>query len=306
MIEKPTVVILGAGASTPYGFPTGPTLKNLICHPGTINSLSEMAPDLGFTQPELDQLIDRLKKGSASSIDAFLEKRPHLIRVGKCAIARSLIEFEHESKLLSPEAPANDWYAFFSALLLSKGPDRLAENNLTIVTFNYDRSFEYRLSLMISADFECTLEQATKYLEQLRLIHCHGTLGSLDKSHKNFRAYSPDCTATTIKTAAESIQIIHEADSNADTFKRAVAALGSAERVYFLGFGYHPINMARLGVRGPGLYPWTSTAKLFVNNFDSYDRQVAWLRGTYGFNPQELHPHSYQPVEVAVTRYLDF
>jgi hypothetical protein len=54
MITQQTVFILGAGASAPYGYPTGAGLKRLICYD---------------TRLLLDQLIPKTDGGIGSSLE---------------------------------------------------------------------------------------------------------------------------------------------------------------------------------------------------------------------------------------------
>ena len=150
MITIPTVLVLGAGASYPYGFPTAKELRILICeaftNPNTpasrlLGEASGHSPD-GFFR-----FREAFLKSGQPSVDAFLEWRPDFLAIGKLAIAYCLLPFEDESKLFTP--PGNrggDWYQYLSVKLNASFED-FGSNKLSIITFNYDRSLELIFTL---------------------------------------------------------------------------------------------------------------------------------------------------------------
>jgi len=82
------------------------------------------------------------------------------------------------------------------------------------------------------------------------MIHLHGRLGYLpwqgQPAHLT-RPYLTDLNDS-VKIAADGIKIMSDAalDSSED-FPKARELIAKAGRVFFLGFGYHPDNMRRLG-----------------------------------------------------------
>lgn len=78
MIEKETVLILGAGASTDYGYPLGRTLIMSICKEldDESNHFSELLEQCEFRQELRRDFREGLKQSNLPSIDAFLENRP--------------------------------------------------------------------------------------------------------------------------------------------------------------------------------------------------------------------------------------
>ena len=74
MIEQKTVLVLGAGASAPFGFPTGQLLKDLICietlwRPGSKQLLGK----LGFNEDIVIRFRKALEISSRPSVDALLD-----------------------------------------------------------------------------------------------------------------------------------------------------------------------------------------------------------------------------------------
>ena len=78
MIDKPVVIVVGAGGSVPYGFPTGERLKRAICDElkpvehksgsGIANgTLANALADQGFTSEEMTKLGNLLSRAGWSS-----------------------------------------------------------------------------------------------------------------------------------------------------------------------------------------------------------------------------------------------
>ena len=107
MINTPTVLVLGAGASMCFGHPSGPGLKHDILSPIS-PSHRILNMQLDFTDEDLNVFIANLSTSGRTSVDAFLEYRPDLIDIGKSEIAMSLIRHENDSSLLLFHAE-NNW-----------------------------------------------------------------------------------------------------------------------------------------------------------------------------------------------------
>jgi hypothetical protein len=138
---------------------------------------------------------------------------------------------------------------WFSAPLI-----RRLRNKLSIVTFNYDRSLEHYLFTVIQNTFGKSPEQCAAQLNQLDIVHVHGSLGRLPWQQESaFSAalpleYGKYSEKPHIDIARKNIQIIPEAKAESPEFKRAHDLLNKAERIYFLGFGYHKANVNKLGI----------------------------------------------------------
>ena len=105
MIEKPTVFILGAGASAPYGYPSGQKLVDDIKESLIKKSLLyRMCLLFDFSETYIRDFAEALHNSLDSSIDAFLERRPVFIDLGKIIITFILVQYEITSHLLSPGA----------------------------------------------------------------------------------------------------------------------------------------------------------------------------------------------------------
>ena len=110
MIEKNVVLILGAGASKPCGFPLG---QELIDH---ILTMGDKPPILPIDPKELLRFQRALKLAGRTSIDAFLERQDaEFVLMGKQLIAYILSRYENEADLYDNIRQGEDnrrWYQF--------------------------------------------------------------------------------------------------------------------------------------------------------------------------------------------------
>jgi hypothetical protein len=109
MIKKPTVFILGAGASIPYGYPSGETLvTETVSELLRKGSLFNLCRELEFTEGVIINFAETISRSGDKSIDAFLERNSAFIDLGKVVITLKLIEKEDEEYLFSPGD--DKWY----------------------------------------------------------------------------------------------------------------------------------------------------------------------------------------------------
>ena len=252
MISRKTVLILGAGASQPYGFPLGRPLLNRICQllgpEHHKNAHHKVLIDLGHSPSEVEEFWNELRHSDWGSVDEFLEKNhDKYIDIGKHAIASALIPFEDHNCLFPPQAPTNHWYKQLVEELDVQSED-VCDNQLAVLTFNYDRSLEEYLRNVISTRRHCSLSEAEEIRQSIPITHLYGDLGKLESTTQDANLYSPDLEPARVKSAAESMKIIHESKDQTAEFDQSVNVLEQAECIYFLGFGYHPTNVRRLRV----------------------------------------------------------
>lgn len=249
MITEPTVLILGAGASMHLGFPSGVDLKDLICgelHKGASSNLVKDLNRYGFSEEMQQEFGAALTKSGRRSVDRFLEHRPDFVEIGKAAIARTLMVLEYEPKLFSGQGDSHHWYELmFDKVFPNFEP--LAENLLSVITFNYDRSLEHYLITSLRNSFEASDMGAAKVLNSLPILHVHGQLGQLPSVVGTGRHYSPNNSQENLKLATEGIRIVHEVETDDEVFGQARAMILNADRIIFIGFGYDRTNLIRLG-----------------------------------------------------------
>jgi hypothetical protein len=258
MFNKKTVLILGAGASIPYHFPSGKGLIHEIIH-GQHRGYDSLIKSYLPRGISVERFRSSLHKSKPSSIDTFLEKNPTLIDAGKIAIASVLLPREREDFLFNAK-PGDDWYTYLNNLLSEQSFEDFGKN-LSIITFNYDRSLEHSLYTHLTNLHltEKTSEECVKQLRTIPIIHVYGKLGNLpwktdDKSASipyggNLAGESDDIRYKRIEWVAKSIKIIPESHNTAKEQQKKINELiNNAEKIFFLGFGFHSENLRRINL----------------------------------------------------------
>jgi hypothetical protein len=184
MIEKQTVLVLGAGASVDYDYPSGAKLIESIHNSRALPSFCNLLTDHTL----YSELEERLPASGAKSIDEFVSWNPHLEIAAKVYITDLLWRHQNVDWLhpLSRQAriPHDDdrrkenWYLYlWHALTDSIGDaDDIKGNKLTVITFNYDISLEAFISERIEQAFGVGPLSIGKVLDYVNIIHMRGKL----------------------------------------------------------------------------------------------------------------------------------
>ncbi len=260
MIKIPTVLVLGAGASRPYGYLVGFELKKKICDQlsNDESGLCKMLRSLDFGGSDIPKFRRSLLYSGKTSVDAFLEHREEFIDIGKSAIAYSLIVHEDQETMFK----IGDWYENFYNRLKTPSLKEFDQNRINIVTFNYDRSLEQFLFTALKNTFGERDEACAFMLNNVAIVHLYGQLDPLpwqvDRRHEMTPPWKDPARRyeTTIPSvddlekAASGIRIIHENKDLRDDpkFAKAHSLISDATYVYFLGFGYDETNLKRLNI----------------------------------------------------------
>jgi hypothetical protein len=272
-----TVFVIGAGASAELGFPLGEKLLTEIAE------RVDISYDFGQLQrgdyvladalrQKLNATVDvtdyndhlhsawQIAKSSkqALSIDNVLDalEDPKAATVGKFGIVRSILSAEAES-------PFSKWVDHFpdqidlSALngtwldqltrLLTEGR-RKSEigsifENLSIINFNYDRSIEQYLPFSLSNYFGLKPQVVREVMPSLPILRPYGKAGSLPWQGGDRSVEFGHSDACAVGAAADKILTFTEQVQDAALLEQIQNALESAERVIFLGFGFHRQNL---------------------------------------------------------------
>lgn len=258
MIRSPTTLILGAGASAPFRFPTGyGLLREVIARldPARSSTFQEYLGWLEYGTADISKFRNALQKCGKTSVDAFLEHRSEFIPIGKAAIAATLIGFENENELFQRDGKS--WYEYLFNQLNTTFDD-FGKNKLSILTFNYDRSLEHFLLSSLKHTYDKSDGECAKKLREIPIVHLHGLIGNLSGFGGLFRNYDTEINPTTLRIAADGIKIVHEGIENDPQFEYAQRILSESQRICFLGFGFHPLNVKRLGFGGEFAYSHAS------------------------------------------------
>lgn len=279
-VNKPTVLVLGAGASYGYGFPLGRKLLDDACRL-CLKSTPSLCDITGYTSTQFEEFGQRLAISGYDSVDWYLEVNPQDIPIGRVAIAAALAGYEDSTKLFP--GPEDHWYRTILNRWWSVDEKSLAfGSHVTILTFNYDRSLEHYLSTTVGGRTKQEPEAVTVKVEGAdevviadgpTIIHLHGQLRG---------SYSTTWSSDRLDT--DGLLLLSSAEHDSAEFERGRAAINECKSLYFLGFGFNSKSVSRLG---------DFTAASPVNNIE--------ISGTHnGFNAiewsdtkSELFPHSW-------------
>jgi hypothetical protein len=178
MITKPTVLVLGAGASMDYGYPSGAGLLENILKQNNSSEWKWLFRQKEISNNDIEQYRNALYLSQQPSVDAFLEHRPEFIDIGKLTMALYLMSCEEEVVLYDFGIRTKGWYHYLLNSI-NTGFDEFVENKLSIITFNYDRSLEYFLFTALKNTYNKSDDVIAEVVKKIPIIHVHGYLGPL-------------------------------------------------------------------------------------------------------------------------------
>ena len=235
-----TVVILGAGASKPYGFPLGYELVTLILR--ALDNEIDNFYHWGFDNKLIHDFKDAITRSKPIAIDDLLVQRREFVEIGKLTIASVLTRFENEIYLYK-RGIEDDWYEYFFNHVRGL-PTPLMENQFSFITFNYDRSLDHFLNRAADSHFENSDPKRMTAIQKIPILHIHGNLGLLPW-HGGSLYFAPQTSIDVIHEMGQNLKLTSEELDN-DIIAKAQTLIQEADRVRFLGFGYHETNMDRL------------------------------------------------------------
>lgn len=263
MIDVPTLFILGAGASKPYGYPTGIELRSEIINNFSSDlkilldrsSLQNRPKD--SIQREAQKFIENFSRSPVNSIDKYLALNPIFSSIGKIAITMCILKKEKTSNFLEKmdfRQSNEDWYRLIfnrmiATLKLPEDFKKFRDNKVAFITYNYDRSLEYFLYNGFYYTFwqnRDTLMIKMKEYVPFPIIHAYGQVNTLQTvDWPDSSNYGGDFDYfQEIENLSKGIRVIGE---KADDIKAEVKKLISEyKRIFFLGFGYAIENLDAL------------------------------------------------------------
>ena len=316
MINKPTVFVLGAGASVDYGFPLGEKLLediyNFLSIRKNFSTVRNLLCDLKYSKKEPDKFLKSFQESldCTASIDdliASLSKRDQIYSdAGKLCIAISLTNKEEESNLKPQKVKDKDgkeayvfqegWYKYLWNILYedANGLEDLLKNKIKFITFNYDRSLQQYLYLKALGFFGRSKKETGDILKQIPIYHIYGKLGRLpweekesdsieENDYKLLHFSLPDLKdKDKLTNIAKSLINYHEGQNDEDLTKNIRNAFLGAENIFFLGFGYHKQNIEVLRPTSDGPYGRVEyvSGTIFGLGDQQKERVIARVRDT--------------------------
>lgn len=251
------LLVLGAGSSKPYNLPTAAGLAaDIVRSPQVVLSSLSLQQARSWGHEEEQDLHDaearsaedfarRFGKSHSESIDEFLEHRPGLAEQGKRQIAARLLDVE--SNVVETSATREEWIGWLLSRLLRtyKSPTQFP---FRVISFNYDRLFEYALASALSSRFDRLLAHCWEDVVRFGVFHPYGVL-ERDIFRTSKTAFDLRHDADAVLHAATGIRVIgEERESADDRFREARRWVATADTIVFLGFGFDPTNLTRLGI----------------------------------------------------------
>ncbi|GJM43505.1 MAG: hypothetical protein DHS20C21_03470 [Gemmatimonadota bacterium] len=278
MFRTKTCIVLGAGASKPLGFPVGSELLyQLIDDLGSpVGTVRQLALDAGFGEGIVDFLAV-LRESPLPSVDLLLEKRPAFVDIGKFCIAAAITQFEEGAPFIAG-SNRTDWLRYlFTEMDSGASLDSFLDNQVSFVTYNYDRSLEHFFSVALGATYGLPRAECANVVREIPICHVHGQLGHYPGLGEWSRPYSPTQEQSHIKECASQIRILHEGSKDDEAVTMARALCESAEVVGLIGFGYHPTNVARLEPAA-----WHANSRTFGSAFGMTPAETRRIGGRFG------------------------
>jgi hypothetical protein len=225
----------------------------------------------------------------ARSIDSFIDSQPeneHIANCGKLGILRSILEAEKNSKLhidssniynkMKFSGLANTWYTpFFQILTGGKAKTDLVERfkSATLIIFNYDRCVEHFLFHTLKNYYRIEDKEAAELINQLNIYHPYGSVGSLPWAFNNNSNTVIDfgeerLGVSQLLTLKDTIKTFTEGtDPNSSDISAIKTHMLEANRLIFLGFAFHELNMELIAPNMPITKP-SNKPKCFASTFE--------------------------------------
>jgi hypothetical protein len=267
-----TLFVIGAGASSEIGMPTGYELKMKICD---ILSLREQRSINKISTTDLFHLVfqiltkldmhEKTKYIKAAriiseglmteiSIDNFIDKHrdnPYIVKTGKLAIVFAILNGERSSHIYNRDSHFDTnnilqtWYIpcyqkITENCQLKDLPERLKD--IYFIIFNYDRCLEYIFLNLFMRNYNVDQNTANNILCSMNIYHPYGTTGDILRVR-----YGEEASEQRLISLSDNIKTFTESISNESKEYENIVNIGrSAELVVFLGFAYHKQNLALL------------------------------------------------------------
>jgi len=274
-----TIFIVGAGASKEARLATGSELKSEIAGAlrfddgtgdQTIYDALSIASKASNPQVSIKEFLDASRHISKAiiqspSIDQFMHEQRDNNRIqlcGKLAIIRSILIQESKSDMAFESWNRPDpflmlsklektWFnSFWEQLKMNCSVNDLKKQlgSVALIVFNYDRCIEHYLYHSLQIYYNIVPSDAAKILSHLVIYHPYGTVGSLPwHNPTNEIKFGGTPNSRQLQGLADQIKTFTEGtDESSSEIKSIRADVRASNRLIFLGFAFHPMNMEQL------------------------------------------------------------
>jgi hypothetical protein len=162
---------------------------------------------------------------------------------------------------------------------------------------------EHFLFTALKNTFGKSDDECAGKLASIPIIHLHGDLGALPHTRTPLaRPYNTNITPEALDIATKRIKIIHESITDDRQFELAHKFLSESEVICFLGFGYHSLNMERLGFKGSNYHAKFPNVKIINgSSFGLTGAESNQISGRYRF---QLRQAGYEYEDLDILQFL--
>lgn len=303
-MAKNTIYVVGAGASFEVDLPIGNKLKEEISRILFLKfqrgSFSEGNYDLyqaimhhtGNDNKCTNEYLKECRHISenmplAISIDNFIDSErgnEKLALCGKMAIVDAILaaekrsklyfdRFQGERKLHFPSLEGTWYLPFFRTLTENCSAADLPErfSAITLIIFNYDRCIEHFLMHALMGYYRLSENDSVEIINNLKIIHPYGTVGSLpwqDQASSTRMEYGGGIQAYQLFEYAQRIRTFTEG-AHSEQMGQLRYYMENTERLIFLGFAFHRLNMDLLMGDSNDSYENPSSIDCFATAFET-------------------------------------
>jgi hypothetical protein len=298
-----TLFVVGAGASCEFGLPAGRTLTQHIAQSfefarGGGDDLvrhalqARFGAGAGGAMGVANGMTAGLRV--ASSIDRFLDIHATdevKVTAGKIGIVHSILEAERSSSICVPGGgpipftstpgraglvpPIETWLGVLFQLLQEKIRQETPEEifrNVAFISFNYDRCIEHFMYWAARALFGLDEAATVKAMCALTVHHPYGQLGPLPWQAGRSEGIpfgQQGLSADSLVALADDVRTFTEQIQSGAPLQAIRADMELAERIVFLGFGFHAQNMDLLTPAEP-----CQATEVFATTFEQSESDV--------------------------------
>jgi hypothetical protein len=271
VLKSKTVFVVGAGASAEVGLPVGSRLTQIIAD-GLKTNNDGYFKDVNINRAmhlhgsDCNEASRHLREAMplAPSIDNYLHTHQQdaaLILLGKLSITSAILAAEKVTALWVDRSNAYNipgfaridatWYVrLWHMLSTGVGVDQIDTifSNAVFVVFNYDRCVEQFLFEALKTYYLLTGERASELLSTLKIFHPYGQVGGLPALSKSTAVeFGERVEHRKLLEVAAQIKTFTERVEEGQTLNDMRAEIASSNKMVFLGFAFHEINMEILG-----------------------------------------------------------
>jgi hypothetical protein len=282
MLNRKTLYIIGAGASSEAELPTGHQLKEKIAHlldlhfknfeqtrgdKYIVTALRTYVDKSGYDEDISPYLYAASRISGAMqqaiSIDNFIDTHSDDRRIelcGKLAIVRSILEAEHNSLLyfddsnkynkINFKAIENTWYTKFMMLLTENCTKKHLSERLkavALIVFNYDRCIEHFLYNSLRNYYDLNPDEAGQLIDAMEIYHPYGLVGNLPWQNvpdaQKVRYGAKPGPKQLLELTSYIKTFTEGTDPNSSEILAIRTIITKADKIVFLGFAFHELNM---------------------------------------------------------------